>query len=40
MAIITTICECFYSESKKEEGLKNKVLDKIQVGGIGEIICN
>ena len=37
MAIITTICECFYSESKKEDFLKDKVLDQAQVGALGDI---
>ena len=40
MTTITAICECFYSESKKEDMLKNKVLDQTQVGAIGEIISS
>ena len=40
MTTITSICECFYSESKKEDALKNKILDQAQVGGIGEIISS
>ena len=40
MTTITTICECFYSESKKEDALKNKILSQAQVGGIGEIISS
>ena len=40
MTTITTICECFYSETKKEDALKNKILDQAQVGGIGEVISS
>ena len=40
MTTITSICECFFSESKKEEALKNKIIDQAQVGGIGEIISS
>ena len=35
---ITAICECFYSESKKEDFLKDKVLDQAQLGAIEEMI--
>ena len=40
MTTITAICECFFSEAKKEDALKNKVLDQAQVGAIGEIISS
>ena len=35
---ITAICECFYSEEKREENLKDKVLDQAQIGFIQDII--
>ena len=38
MTSITAICECFYSESKKEENLKDKVMDQAQIGILEEMI--
>jgi hypothetical protein len=34
MSTITAICECFYSEAKNEENLKDKVLEEAQIGFI------
>ena len=38
MTSITAICECFYSESKKEDNLKEKILDQAELGTLEKII--
>ena len=38
MTTITAICECFFSEAKREENLKDKVLEQAQIGFIEDII--
>ena len=40
MSTITAICECFYSEAKNEENLKDKVLEEAQIGFIEEILSS
>ena len=35
---ITAICECYFSETKREENLKDKVLEQAQIGFIEDII--
>ena len=36
----STICECFLSESKREENLKNKILEQAQLGAIEQVMSN
>ena len=38
MTTITSICECYYSETKKEDTLKNKILEESQLGDIEKMI--
>ena len=38
LTINSTICECFLTESKREENLKNKVLEQAQLEALNEII--
>ena len=40
MTTITSICECFYSETKREENLKDKVLEETQISFIEDIITS
>ena len=40
MTTITSICECFYSESKREENLKEKFLEETQISFIEDIITS
>ena len=40
MTSITTICQCFYNEEKKELNLKDKVLDQAQIGALEEMISS
>ena len=40
MTTTTAICDCFYSESNKEDALKSDVLNKAQLGAIGDIISS
>ena len=40
MTTITAICECYYSESKREDVLKDKVLDQAQISFIEDIISS
>ena len=40
MTTITSICECFYKESKRKENLKNKVLEQTQFGIASEMISS
>ena len=35
---ITAICECYFSETKRKENLKDKVLEQAQIGFIEDII--
>ena len=36
----SSICECYYSESKREDNLKNKVFEQAQIGALEEIISS
>ena len=38
MTTITSICECYYSDEKREENLKDKVLEEAQLSLIEDII--
>ena len=38
MSTITAICECFYIESKREENIKNKVMEQSQISFVEDII--
>ena len=40
MTTITAICDCFLNEGKKEDELKNKVLEQAQLGAVGDIISS
>ena len=40
MSTITAICECFYSQSKREENLKDKMMDQTQISFIEDIITS
>ena len=40
MTTITAICECFYSDSKREENLKEKVLNQAEIGALEEMISS
>ena len=40
MTTITAICECYYSETKKEDALKNKILEESQLGDIEKMISS
>ena len=40
MTTIIAICECYYSESKREDELKNKVLEQAQINTFEEIISS
>ena len=36
----SSICECFLSQTKREENLKNKVLEQAQLGALQQVISN
>ena len=38
MTTVTAICECFYSNTKREENLKNKFMEQTQINFIEDII--
>ena len=40
MTTITSICECYFSKSTKEEILKDKVLEQAQIGFIEDVITS
>ena len=40
MSTITAICECFYIESKREENIKNKVMEQSQISFVEDIISS
>ena len=40
MTTITSICECYYSDEKREENLKDKVLEEAQISFIEEILSS
>ena len=40
MTTITAICECYYSKIKREDNLKNKVLEQAQISNLEEIISS
>ena len=40
MTTVTAICECFYSNSKREENLKNKFMEQAQISFIEDMISS
>ena len=40
MSTVTAICECYYSESKREDNIKNKVMEQTQIGLVEDIISS
>ena len=40
MSTITAICECFYIESKRDENIKNKVMEQSQISFVEDIISS
>ena len=40
MTSITSICQCFFSDSKKEENLKDKILEQTQLSFVEDIITS
>jgi hypothetical protein len=40
MTTMNTICNCFFSSAKKEENLKDKVIEQSQIGFVEDMITS
>ena len=40
MSTVTVICECFFSKTRREDNIKNKVMDQTQIGFVEDIISS